>query len=137
MFSAVRNHQVFFVFLHLKIEHAASKIWLVLFCLGFRYHGLHLDLQRVARLRLFRYGGSTKSIYSGAPTPVASLEAPRPSSRNGLLGAKLFCRTYVSCDPPRRRVRREANEMPSLSPRYCCSKTPVENNNVHITTSTW
>ena len=48
----------------------ASNIQIALSPLGFRYHGLHLDLQRVTinRLRLVCHGGgANKSIYSAPP----------------------------------------------------------------------
>ena len=41
---------------------------------GYRYHGLHLDLQRVARLRSFRHGESANIIYFGDPPPSPALK---------------------------------------------------------------
>ena len=105
-----------------------------------RYHGLHLDLRRVtiSRLRVFRHGGSAKSIYSGAlppPIAVASFEPSRPLSRNRLVGMKLCCHTK----PETPSTRGGADELLCLSTQQCCNLTrllwPGENNRVHITSS--
>ena len=85
------------------------------FSLGYnRYRGLHLDLQRVTRFRLFRHGGSAKSMYSGAPPPLTAsklLDHPR--------GTACSARNYLAV-PNLRPLRRGLVHIRNAVYPWCC-----------------
>ena len=63
----------------------------------YRHHGLHSDLRRVTRLRIFRHGGRAWAKVLLLPPPMK----PRPLSRNRMVPYEVLLPCY-NLSPPRR-----------------------------------
>lgn len=97
----------------LKVECVVSKIWVILFSLGYRHHGLHLNVPRVTKLQSFRQGGRVKSIFHQRwLLPVASFEASGRDPRGTACAARSF---NVVPKPGTTSTRGQADGLPSLS----------------------